>query len=75
MPPLPIISGKQAIKAFEKDGWQFNRRRGSHMILTKPRMQSTLSIPDHKEISRGLLKTLIKDSGLSVEEFVNLLKQ
>ncbi|MDD4562541.1 MAG: type II toxin-antitoxin system HicA family toxin [Syntrophomonadaceae bacterium] len=75
MPPLPIISGKQAVKAFEKDGWQFNRRRGSHMILTKPGMQSTLSIPDHKEIGRGLLKTLIKDSGLSVEEFVNLLKQ
>jgi len=54
VPPLPIISGKQVVKAFEKDGWIFDRQRGSHMILTKPGMQSTLSIPDHKEIGRGL---------------------
>jgi predicted RNA binding protein YcfA (HicA-like mRNA interferase family) len=72
MPPLPIISGKQVVKAFEKDGWIFDRQHGSHMILTKPGMQSTLSVPNHKEIGRGLLKTLIKDSGLSIQEFINL---
>ena len=55
MPPLPIISGKQIVKAFEKDGWIFDRQHGSHMILTKPGMQSTLSVPNHKEIGRGLL--------------------
>ena len=73
MPPLPIISGKQIVKAFEKDGWIFDRQHGSHMILTNPGMQSTLSVPNHKEIGRGLLKTLIKDSGLSIQEFINLL--
>ncbi len=75
MPPLPIVSGRQVVKIFEKDGWQFTRQRGSHMILTKPGLQTTLSVPDHKEIGRGLLKTLINDSGLTVEKFINLLNK
>lgn len=74
MPPLPIVSGKQAVKVFKKAGWLFQRQSGSHMILTKPGADSTLSIPNHKEIGRGLLKTLIKDSGLNVEDFFDLLK-
>jgi predicted RNA binding protein YcfA (HicA-like mRNA interferase family) len=36
MPKLPVISGRQARRAFEKDGWVFDRQRGSHMVLVKP---------------------------------------
>ena len=73
MPQLPVVSGRQARRAFEKAGWVFNRQRSSHMILTKPGVPFNLSVPDHKELDRGLLRGLMRDAGLTVEEFVALL--
>jgi predicted RNA binding protein YcfA (HicA-like mRNA interferase family) len=73
MPKLPVISGRQARRAFEKAGWVFSRQRGSHMVLVKAGTAFNLTIPDHKELDRGLLRGLIRDAGLTVEEFVELL--
>ncbi|RXT03661.1 type II toxin-antitoxin system HicA family toxin [Ammoniphilus sp. CFH 90114] len=73
MPPLPVVSGMEARRAFENDGWIFKRQKGSHMILTKQGMRVTLSIPNHKELDRGTLRSLISDIGLTVDEFMNLL--
>ena len=73
MPKLPVISGRQARRAFEKAGWVFNRQRGSHMVLVRAGTPFNLTIPDHKELDRGLLRGLIRDAGLTVEEFVALL--
>jgi predicted RNA binding protein YcfA (HicA-like mRNA interferase family) len=66
------LSGYDAVKIFKKEGWVFVRQRGSHMILTKPHMDVTLSVPAHNVLGPGLLKSLIKDSGLTIEEFLNL---
>jgi len=52
----------QARRVFEKNGWVFKRQRGSHMILSKMGHSATLSIPNHKNLKRPLLKRLIKDS-------------
>ena len=71
MPALPIISGRDARRAFEKHGWQFARQRGSHMILVKTGHPASLSIPDHREVARGTLRSLIRSAGLTVEEFVS----
>jgi predicted RNA binding protein YcfA (HicA-like mRNA interferase family) len=46
---------------------------GSHMILTRTGKSVNLSIPDHRELDRGLLRGLIRDSGMSVEDFRALL--
>ena len=73
MPSLPVISGRQARRAFEKAGWVFNRQRGSHMILTKTNVPVNLSVPDHHELDRELLRSLIRDAGLTVDEFSLLL--
>jgi predicted RNA binding protein YcfA (HicA-like mRNA interferase family) len=73
MPPLPVISGRQARRAFEKAGWVFNRQRGSHMILVRSGIPVNLSVLDHREIDRGLLRGLIRDAGMTVEEFNRLL--
>jgi predicted RNA binding protein YcfA (HicA-like mRNA interferase family) len=73
MPSLPNVSGREVVKAFGKDGWEFVRQKGSHMIMVKPGHIASLSIPDHKEIAKGTLRSLIRSSGLSVEEFVELL--
>ena len=74
MPRLPAISGKEAVDAFEEAGWQVARREGSHVILTKAGVPAILSVPDHREVRRGTLRSLIRKAGLSVCEFVSLLK-
>lgn len=73
MPPLPVVSGKKALRAFEKAGWIYKRRRGSHMIMVKPGVRVTLSIPDHKELDRGLLRDLISDAQITIQQFLELL--
>ena len=73
MPSLPILSGRGVVNAFAKDGWQMVRQRGSHLILVKPGHVATLSVPDHREVARGTLRSLIRSSGLTVEEFAALI--
>ena len=73
MPPLPRISGKDTVKAFGQDGWTFVRQKGSHMILVKDGNWATLSVPDHRELAPGTLRSLIRASGLTVDGFLALL--
>lgn len=73
---LPVISGKEAIRAFEKSGWHIDRRAKSrHIIMKKSGMKTTLSIPEHKTLDRGLLRALIRDAYISVADFNQLLKK
>jgi len=75
MAKLPVISGKQAVKAFEKAGWYVERRAKSrHIIMKKEGMKTTLSIPEHKVLDRGLLRALIRDAYMSVSEFSRMLE-
>ena len=75
MSKLPAITGKQAIKAFEGAEFHLDRIKGSHHILKKPGHLYNLSIPVHKgkTLSTGLLRSLIRDAGLTEEEFLRLL--
>jgi predicted RNA binding protein YcfA (HicA-like mRNA interferase family) len=72
MAALPVISGRDAVKAFEKLGFVFHRQRGSHMILYHPNGRH-LSVPDHRELDRGTLRALIRGAGVSVDEFAALI--
>lgn len=69
MPALPVLSGRKVVRAFEGLGWQVARQRGSHIIMVKDGEIATLSIPDHKEIAKGTLRSLIRTAGITVEEF------
>jgi len=73
MGKLGNISGKESAKAFAKAGWHTVGQVGSHLIMTKPGVRANLSIPQHKELSVGTLRALIRAAGLSVDEFLNLL--
>lgn len=74
MTKLPVISGKDAVKAFEKDGLRVERRaRSRHIIMKKEGMATTLSIPEHKVLDRGLLRALIRDAYISIEKFYELM--
>jgi predicted RNA binding protein YcfA (HicA-like mRNA interferase family) len=73
MGTLANISGKEAVKAFAKAGWQTVGQVGSHLIMTKQGQRANLSIPQHKELSVGTLRALIRSAAMSVDEFLNLL--
>jgi predicted RNA binding protein YcfA (HicA-like mRNA interferase family) len=75
MPTLPRLSGRAVVKAFGRDGWQLARQKGSHMILVKDDSWATLSVPDHKEVAPGTLRSLVRASGLTVEAFLSLAKK
>ena len=75
MAVLPVASGQQAVRVFESAGWKVARQAGSHIIMTKEGSFATLSVPNHREIARGTLRGLIRNSGLSVEEFTALMKR
>ena len=76
MTRLPVVSGQGAVKAFERDGWrQLPRRRGSHILLVKRGVAAILTLPDHKELGRGTLRALIREAGLTVARFAELLDQ
>jgi len=73
MPALPVLSGRKTVRVFEKLGWQVARQRGSHIVMTKEGEIATLSIPDHKEIAKGTLRSLIRMAGITVDEFLHCL--
>lgn len=73
MSSLPRISGRQAIAALQKAGFLFIRQNGSHVVLKRSDPFAQLVIPDHKELDTGTLRAIIRQSGLSVTEFLNLL--
>ena len=73
MAKLPVCSGAEAIKAFEKAGWKQDRQKGSHVSLTQPNNPVVLTVPLHRELKPGLMRGLIRSSGLSVDEFAALL--
>ena len=75
MGKLGNISGKEAVKTFQKAGWIKVGQVGSHLVMTKPNTRVNLSIPQHKELSIGTLRALIRNAGMSVDEFVAILKK
>ena len=60
MPSLPAISGQEVVRVFESFGWEVVRQRGSHIIMTREGEIVTLSIPNHKEVAKGTLRSLIR---------------
>lgn len=73
MGKLTNISGKEAARAFGKAGWKPIGQLGSHLVMVKPEVRANLSIPQHKELSVGTLRALIRSAGLTVDEFLELL--
>ena len=60
MPSLPTLSGRTVVRAFGRDGWEVARQKGSHMILVKDGSWASLSVPDHREVAPGTLRSLFE---------------
>jgi len=71
---LPIISGLEAIRRLKKAGFIATRQKGSHVRMEKFMGETVmkLTIPLHPEMKKGTLIRIIKDAGLTLEEFNNL---
>jgi predicted RNA binding protein YcfA (HicA-like mRNA interferase family) len=71
---LPRISGREAVQALTKIGYEQDRQRGSHMVLRQADSpHRRVTVPDHKEIAKGTLRAIIREVGLTVDEFKDLL--
>ena len=70
---VPLLRPKEVVKAFEHFGWRVDRQR-SHIIMVKPGDIASLSIPKHRQVARGTLRSLIARAGLTVEEFISALE-
>lgn len=73
MPPVPLLRPQEVVRTFQRLGWEVTRQRGSHIILTQPGHIATLSVPNHPQIARGTLRSLIAKAALTVEEFLEAL--
>lgn len=74
MAQLPRISGRDAVRIFESLGWSRARQSGSHIILVQAGHPATLSVPNHNELAKGTLRSLIRAAGLTVDNFVDAMK-
>ena len=72
---VPVLKPKEVVKVFEKLGWEVARQRGSHIILTKPGSIASLSVPNHREVARGTLRSLISKADTTIDEFIKLLNE
>ena len=71
MAKLPIVSGSEAVKAFQRLGFFIDRQRGSQVVLKKttPQGERGCVLPMHREIALGTLRSALKMAGISPEEF------
>ena len=74
MPKRPVVSAQEAIKALGKCGYDVDHQTGSHIILRhKEPPHRRLTIPNHREIAKGTLRSILREAGLTVAEFIALL--
>ncbi|MBY0284732.1 MAG: type II toxin-antitoxin system HicA family toxin [Sphingomonas sp.] len=71
MPKLPVLSGAEVVRALERLGFEQIRQRGSHVVLQ--RGSAGCVVPLHKEVRKGTLATIIRQAGLSLDEFAGAL--
>lgn len=72
MPKLPIVSGADVVHALERLGFAIARQRGSHMVMR--RGSSGCVVPNHRELKVGTLTGLLKQAGVSPDDFIEALK-
>ena len=71
MPSLPVVSGTEAVRALQRLGFVIVRQRGSHIVLRKGSQGCV--VPNHHQIKTGTLAGLLKQGGVSIDEFINAL--
>jgi len=68
----PVCSGPEAVNAFRKLAYEVDHQTGSHIILRDPSGRR-LTIPNHRELAKGTLRAIIREAGITKDEFAALL--
>ena len=74
MAKLPVVPGRETVRALGRFGYRLDRQRGSHLILRdEDPPHRRLTVPDHRELATGTLRAIIREAGLTVDAFIALL--
>lgn len=73
MPKLPVVSAQECIKALQRIGFVIKRQQGSHITLKRSDPPGRVTVPNHKELKPGMLRRIIREAGLTISEFTDLL--
>ena len=68
------LSGKKVIKALERAGFYFKRRKASHVVMRRDEPFAQVVVPDHKSLDTGTLDVIIEGAGLTIDEFIEMVK-
>lgn len=74
MSKLPRISSRDRVNALIKAGFYVSRQRGSHINMRRDHPYAKTVVPQRKELSSGTLRKIIRDAGLTVDQFIELLE-
>lgn len=74
MSKLPVVSARETVQALESLGYEIDHQMGSHVILRQTsEPHRRLAVPNHSELAKGTLRSIIREAGLTVDEFCDLL--
>lgn len=73
MSRLPSISGRECVRVLEKAGFYIKRQESSHIVLRRDDPFAQLTVPNHKTLDKGTLRGIIRQAGMTVDEFISLL--
>jgi len=73
--PLPVVSGRECVRALQRLGFHVMRQRGSHVILERSAPSALVVVPDHKELDRGTLRGILRQARVEVDTFIDSLNQ
>lgn len=65
---MPVISGRDLVRALRHVGFELDRQKRSHMILYRKSPPTTVTVPDHRELDRGTLRAILRQAGITPEE-------
>ena len=74
MTKLPVVSGRECVKALQRAGFEIRRTKGDHVFMQRNDPRAVTTVPQHRELDRGTLKAILNQCRLTVDEFIELLK-
>ena len=74
MPKLPVLSANKVVKALKRAGFNIVRQSGSHIHLWHHERRILVTVPNHKELAKGTLNAIIKQSKMDREEFLSFVR-
>jgi predicted RNA binding protein YcfA (HicA-like mRNA interferase family) len=74
MTKLPVVSGRECVKALLRAGFVVKRQESSHIVLRRDLPFAQVVVPDHRELDRGTLRSILRHAGITAEQFDALLR-